>query len=63
MRKQDKVGFMSLLYLFHACMVSILCLSGCTYSITMIHTEGQATDVVDETSSPSADLSIPAVTL
>lgn len=34
----------------------------CTYTITMVHTEGQATDVVDETSTNSteASASIPA---
>ncbi len=43
-----------------------LFLSGCTYSITMVHTQGEATDVVDETAtnaprtSVSPKLSIPA---
>ena len=27
----------------------VLFLTGCTYSIMMVHTEGQAEDVVDET--------------
>lgn len=27
----------------------MLTLTACTYSITQVHTEGQATDVVDET--------------
>jgi len=33
----------------------------CTYSITMVHTEGQATDVVDETNTntPSTSVSVP----
>lgn len=36
-----------------------LMLTGCTYSITMVHTEGQATDVVDETATntPSTTVS------
>lgn len=36
-------------------------LTSCTYSITMVHTEGQATDVVDETATntPSTSLNIP----
>ena len=36
-------------------------LSGCTYSITQVHTEGQATDVVDETATntPSTSVTIP----
>lgn len=44
-------------------------LSSCTYSITMVHTQGQATDVVDETASntPSTSvsptISIPATAL
>lgn len=39
----------------------ILCLGGCSYSITMVHTEGTASDVVDETASntPSTSLSVP----
>jgi hypothetical protein len=32
-------------------------LSACTYSITMVHTEGTATDVVDETNTPSTTVS------
>jgi len=40
---------------------TLLLLSGCTYSITMVHTEGQATDVVDETATntPSTSVSVP----
>lgn len=36
-------------------------LSSCTYSITMVHTEGQAIDVVDETATntPSTSLTLP----
>lgn len=45
--------------------VGLLC--SCTYSITMIHTEGTATDVVDLNQKAHADvdaaLSIPATTL
>lgn len=42
-------------------MLSLLSLTGCTYSITMVHTEGTATDVVDETATntPSTTVSIP----
>ena len=36
--------------------------SGCTYSIIMNHTEGSATDLVDETQDASPDIS-PTVTL
>ncbi len=38
-----------------------LAMTGCTYTITMVHTEGEASDVVDETSTatPSTDVSVP----
>lgn len=32
-------------------------LTGCTYSINQIHTEGSASDVVDETQAASPDVS------
>lgn len=37
-------------------------LSSCSYSITMVHTQGEATDVVDETTSntPTTSVSVPA---
>lgn len=36
-------------------------MTGCTYAITMVHTEGTATDVVDETATntPSTSVSVP----
>jgi hypothetical protein len=42
----------------------LLNLSSCNYSITMIHTEGQASDVVDETDTltPSTNISLPIST-
>lgn len=38
-----------------------LVLAGCTYSITMVHTEGEAQDVVDETATnaPNTSLTVP----
>lgn len=35
-------------------------LTGCTYSISMVHTEGSASDVIDETQSahPSTDANL-----
>ncbi len=66
---QKSGGKMKLHTLFAAFMLSVLCLTGCTYSITMVHTEGQATDVVDETATntPSTSVtptvSIPAAAL
>lgn len=43
------------------CCLMLLMLSSCTYSITMVHTQGEATDVVDETATntPSTSVSIP----
>jgi len=32
-------------------------LCACTYSITMVHTEGTADDIVDESSTPSTSIS------
>ena len=41
-----------------------LALVGCTYSITMVHTEGTATDVVDETATNTPSTSVtPTVTI
>jgi hypothetical protein len=39
----------------------LLTLSSCTYSITMVHTAGTASDVVDETASatPSTSVTVP----
>lgn len=31
--------------------------SGCTYNISMVHTEGQASDVIDSTQSAEPDIS------
>lgn len=52
---------MRLINLFTCFTLSIFCLTGCTYAITMVHTEGQATDVVDETATntPSTSVSVP----
>lgn len=43
------------------CVFIHLILCACTFSVTMVHTEGQATDVVDETATntPSTSVSIP----
>lgn len=55
--------------LFLLAIISALCLTGCTYSITMVHTQGEAADVVDETATnaPSTSVtptvSIPAAAL
>lgn len=45
--------------------VICLLLQSCNYSITMVHTEGQATDIVDENASntPKTTVTIPGVGL
>jgi len=56
------VGFILLWLstLFAVACVGVM-LMGCSYSITMVHTEGTATDVVDETASntPTTSVSVP----
>lgn len=44
------------------CGILFLCNSGCTYSIIMNHTEGTASDMVDETQDASPTIS-PTVTV
>lgn len=41
--------------------VILLLCSGCTYTITQVHTEGTASDVVDETDTvtPSTNVTVP----
>lgn len=43
------------------CLISCLCLSACTLTMNMVHTQGQADDVVDETTTntPSTSVSAP----
>ncbi len=54
---------MKLINFICACILNVF-LNSCTYSITMVHTEGEAMDVVDETATNtpnvSPSLSIPA---
>lgn len=44
---------------------SLFFLCGCTYSINMVHTQGKADDVIDETSSATPNtnmnISIPSI--
>lgn len=51
------MAFLILIWLF------CLTLNSCTYSINMVHTEGQASDVVDETQRADAktNLNLPAI--
>lgn len=36
-----------------------LIITGCTYTITFVHTQGEASDVVDETSSNTPSANVP----
>lgn len=38
-------------------LMTIFFLNSCTYSITMVHTQGEATDVVDENADAKATVS------
>lgn len=49
--KESKKGFCTRYLLFLG-----VVLSSCTYSINMVHTEGSASDVVDETQTPSTSV-------
>lgn len=42
--------------------LTLFCLTSCTYTITMVHTQGHATDIVDEVATTSPDIS-PEVTI
>lgn len=52
-----KIGYM-LIAILAITLATLMCLIGCTYSITMVHTEGQASDVVDETATNSPSTSV-----
>ncbi len=47
-----------LMFLLALILIISLCffLSGCTYSVTLAHTEGQATDLIDEAQRADADV-------
>ena len=47
---------------FLGTMISLLLLTSCTYSMTMVSTEGSAADVVDENQTPSTTVS-PSLTI
>lgn len=48
--------------LFTLFMLSVLCLSSCTYTISMVQSDGESTDAVDATSDPDPVIS-PTVTV
>jgi hypothetical protein len=39
-------------------MILMIGVTGCTYSITMVHTQGEAADVVDETATNTPSTSV-----
>lgn len=45
-------------------LITTLALTSCTYSITMVHTQGEAQDVVDETATNAPSTSVtPTLTI
>ncbi len=58
---KDLIFLLALILIISLCFL----LSGCTYSVTLAHTEGQATDLIDENQKADADvkpnLNIPAL--
>lgn len=34
----------------------LLCMTACTYNITMAHTEGTASDLIDDSDTPTANV-------
>ena len=50
------------IFIFSTAIFFITCLSSCSYNISMAHTEGMATDVIDDAASNTPDIS-PTVTI
>lgn len=46
----------TIIFLILGGILTSMIITSCTYSITMVHTEGVATDVVDEAASATADI-------
>jgi hypothetical protein len=63
--KGNEMREMVLMILLIVIIVFGFILNSCTYSVTLAHTEGQATDLIDETQTAQpdvqADLTIPAI--
>ena len=55
---KDFIFLLALLLIISICFI----LNGCTYSINLAHTEGQATDLIDENQRADADIK-PNVTI
>lgn len=48
---------MNMLFKAISMMLMITLLHGCTYSVNLIHSEGSASDMVDENQTPSTTIS------
>lgn len=49
--------FLSVLYLVSIIALVVLPFSSCTYNISMIHTQGEATDVIDNNQKTEGEVS------
>lgn len=51
-----------LFFVFKFCLIVIVCFCffACTLSVTCVHTQGSASDVVDETQSPTSEVNASA---
>lgn len=44
----------------YLCLAFFLSLTACTYSVNLVHTEGTASDIVDENQTPTATTTVDA---
>ena len=61
-KRMNLVGLTLIIMIFAIITIGLgFLVTGCTYSITMVHTEGTAADVVDETATntPSTSVTVP----
>lgn len=49
------MNFFKLINIFSIIPLSTLFLTGCSYNISMAHTEGTASDVIDDNATPTAN--------
>ncbi len=58
MYNNDQVKFLSVVAIFIICFIFFMSLImfSCTYNISMVHTEGTATDLIDTSQTPTSDL-------
>ncbi len=57
----DKKSIFSIALVANVLFVCMLCLGSCTYNVSMAHTEGSATDVIDDNLTNTPDIS-PTIT-